>query len=83
MTNPIEGTIFSQCIVDVDNRYVDISLTPNKLYQNQVFLLKVSDTSSNGSGDIIVELLLTRSQVELIAHRMQSMLAAYPEVDSI
>ncbi len=64
--------IYSQCIFDVDGRYVDMDIEVKN--DGKSFYLTVTDTSNDESTDQSVEFYVSRKDLELIVERMQKVL---------
>lgn len=60
--------IFSKCVYDVDNRYVDLSI--RSVYSNEAFFLVLSDTSDDQESDTEIELYLTKEELKLVIDRL-------------
>lgn len=60
--------IFSKCVYDVDNRYVDLSI--RSVYDNEAFFLVLSDTSDDQESDTEIELYLTKQELKLVIDRL-------------
>lgn len=60
--------IFSKCVYDVDNRYVDLSI--RSVYSNEAFFLVLSDTSDDQESDTEIEMYLTKEDLKLIIDRL-------------
>jgi hypothetical protein len=60
--------IYSQCVFDVDNRYVDIDI--RELDGGGAFVLAVSDTSNDEESDTEIEIYLTKADLESIINRL-------------
>lgn len=61
-------SIFSQCVYDVDNRYVDMSIHP--AVGGDAFVLTLTDTSIIENTDSEIELYLTRDDLKLVIERL-------------
>lgn len=66
-----KSAIFSQCVFDVDNRYVDLSLLPAF---GDSFMLVMSDTSNDEQLDTEIELFLTRENLKKVIDRLTEIL---------
>ena len=64
--------IFSECVYDVDNRYVDMSIHP--VYDGKAFVLILADTSNIENTDSEIELYLTRENLKLVIDRLTGVL---------
>jgi hypothetical protein len=62
--------IYSQCVYDVDNRYVDMHI--RTLNEDKAFMLTLTDTSNNKESDSEIELYLTTEDLKLIIDRLTS-----------
>ena len=60
--------IFSQCVYDVDNRYVDMSI--RTVFDGKAFMLTLADTSNIENTDSEIELYLTRDNLKLVIERL-------------
>ncbi len=60
--------IYSQCIFDVDGRYVDMDIEVKN--DGKSFYVTVTDTSNDESTDQSVEFYVSRKDLELIVERM-------------
>ncbi len=60
--------IFSQCVYDVDNRYVDMSIRP--AIGGDAFILTLTDTSNIENTGSEIELYLTRDDLKLVIERL-------------
>jgi hypothetical protein len=67
-----EGAIFTQCVYDVDNRFVD--LTIRSVFDGAGFMLTVSDTSDYKESDSEIEVYLTRDNLKLVIDRLTQVL---------
>jgi hypothetical protein len=65
--------IFSQCVYDGDNRYVDLHLR-YALATNDCFILSMSDTSKDEEYDTVLELFLTKENLKIIIDRLTEVL---------
>ena len=63
--------IFSQCVYDVDGRYVDMEIRP---INGGAFVLKMSDTSNEEEFDTEVELYLTKEDLGKVIDRLTEVL---------
>ena len=59
-------TIYSQCVYDVDNHYVDINIRE----VGTSFVLTVSETSDDEAHDSEIEIYLTKDNLESIILRL-------------
>ena len=59
-------TIYSQCVYDVDNHYVDINIRE----VGSSFVLTVSETSDYEAHDSEIEIYLTKDNLESIILRL-------------
>lgn len=67
--------IFSQCVYDVDNRYVDMSIrTALPITDDGPFILILSDRSNIEETDSEIELYLTRDDLKLVIDRLTEVL---------
>jgi hypothetical protein len=66
-TNVDKSVIFSQCVFDVDNRYVDLSLLPAF---GDSFMLSMTDTSNDEQYDTEIEIFLTRENLKKVIDRL-------------
>lgn len=64
--------IYSQCIFDVDGRYVDMDIEVKN--DGKSFYVTVTDTSNDESTDQLVEFYVSRKDLELIVERIQKVL---------
>ena len=67
-----EGAIFTQCVYDVDNRFVDLTLRP--VFDGQAFMLTVTDTSDHEENNTEIEVYLTRENLRLVIDRLTRVL---------
>ena len=67
------GAIFSQCIFDVDDRYVGLTLRP-AAGNSGAFTLTMSDTSNNEEFDSEIELYLTEENLKKVIDRLTKVL---------
>jgi hypothetical protein len=65
-------TIFSQCVYDVDNRYVDLEI--RSLYDGKAFMITMTDTSNEEEFNSEIELYLTRENLQLVIDRLTKVL---------
>jgi hypothetical protein len=70
--NVDEGAIFTQCVYDVDNRFVD--LTIRTVFDGQAFMLTVTDTSDHEETNTEIEVYLTRENLKLVIDRLTRVL---------
>jgi len=63
------SAIFSQCVYDVDNRYVGLTLRPDAAY-SRAFMLTMTDTSNDAEMDMLIELFLTEGDLKNIIDRL-------------
>ncbi len=70
--NVDEGAIFTQCVYDVDNRFVDLTLRP--VFDGQAFMLTVTDTSDHEETNTEIEVYLTRENLKLVIDRLTGVL---------
>jgi hypothetical protein len=66
-----KSAIFSQCVYDVDNRYVDLRI--QSAFGNS-FVLTMSDTSDLEEFDTDIELFLTKENLKIIIDRLTEVL---------
>lgn len=64
--------IFSQCVYDVDNRYVDMTIRP--VFDGKAFILTLADTSNIKNTDSEIELYLTRENLKFVIDRLTKLL---------
>ena len=74
------SAIFSQCVYDVDDRYVDLTLRPDAAY-SRAFMLTMTDTSNNAEMDMLIELYLTENDLKNIIDRLTWVLNNQPGVE--
>jgi cyclopropane fatty-acyl-phospholipid synthase-like methyltransferase len=67
------SAIFSQCVYDVDNRYVDLTLRPDATY-SRAFTLTMTDTSNDAEMDMMIELFLTEENLKKVIDRLTKVL---------
>jgi hypothetical protein len=72
MMNIDEGAIFSQCVFDVDNRFVD--LTIREVFEGAAFMLTATDTSDHEENNTEIEVYLTRENLRLVIDRLTRVL---------
>jgi hypothetical protein len=66
-----KSAIFSQCVYDVDNRYVDVRIEP--AFGNS-FVLTMSDTSDEEEFNSEIELFLTKENLKIVIDRLTEVL---------
>jgi hypothetical protein len=66
-----KSAIFSQCVYDVDNRFVDVRIEPTF---GDSFMLIISDTSDAEELDTEIELFLTRENLKIVIDRLTEVL---------
>ena len=66
-----KSAIFSQCVYDVDNRYVDLRI---QSALGNSFVLTMSDTSDEEEFNSEIELFLTRENLKIIIDRLTKVL---------
>ena len=66
-----KSAIFSQCVYDVDNRYVDLRI---QSALGNSFVLTMSDTSDEEEFNSEIELFLTRENLKIIIDRLTEVL---------
>jgi hypothetical protein len=64
-----KSAIFSQCVYDVDNRYVDLTCRRNHTMHN-TFTLTMTDTSDNEEYDMLIDIFLTKDDLTKIIDRL-------------
>jgi hypothetical protein len=67
-----EGAIFTQCVYDVDNRFVDLTL--REVFDGAAFMLTMTDTSDDKETDSEIEVYLTRENLKLVIDRLTGVL---------
>lgn len=67
-----DGVIFSQCVFDADNRYVDLTLRPTA-DNSDAFMLTMTDTADVWD-DTEIELYLTRDDLIAVICRLTKVL---------
>lgn len=72
-----EGAIFTQCVYDVDNRYVDLIVSP--VSDGKAFTLKLTDTSNDWVSNVEIELFLTSADLWMVIDRLTTILHAIKE----
>lgn len=65
--------LFSRCVFDVDNRYVD--LTIRRTSMKNLFALKMLDTSNDEEYNAEIELYLTTEELEILIERLNGALS--------
>lgn len=68
----MKETIISQCVYDVDNRYVDLEI--RSMYDGDAFMVTMTDTSDDEQTDSEIELYLTRAELQLVIDRLTKVL---------
>jgi hypothetical protein len=66
-----KNAIFTQCVYDVDNRFVDVRIEP--AFGNS-FMLTITDTSDLEEFDTDIELFLTKENLRIIIDRLTEVL---------
>jgi hypothetical protein len=66
-----KSTIFSQCVYDVDNRYVDLRI---QSALGNSFVLTMTDTSDEEEFNTEIELFLTKENLKIIIDRLTKVL---------
>jgi hypothetical protein len=66
-----KSAIFSQCVYDVDNRYVDVEI--QSTFGNS-FVLVMTDTSDEEELNTKIELFLTRENLKIVIDRLTEVL---------
>lgn len=64
--------IFSHCVYDVDNRYVDLEI--RTLFDGAAFMLTLSDTSDDEESNEEIELYLTKEDLKNVIDRLTEVL---------
>ena len=67
-----ESVIFSQCVFDADNWFVDLSIRPTP--DDNAFILKLTDTSNDKVLDSEIELFLTSADLKTVINRLTNIL---------
>jgi hypothetical protein len=67
-----EVAIFTQCVYDVDNRFVDLTL--REVFGGAAFMLTMTDTSDDKETDSEIEVYLTRENLKLVIDRLTGVL---------
>ena len=67
-----ESVIFSQCVFDVDNHYVDLTLNPTP--DSRAFTLTMFDSSNDSASNIEIKLHLTRVDLRTVINRLTNIL---------
>ena len=67
-----ESVIFSQCVYDADNWFVDLSIRPRP--DDNAFILKLTDTSNDKVSDSEINLCLTRVDLRTVITRLTNIL---------
>ncbi len=67
------SAIFSQCVYDADNRFVDLTLRPAAVYSG-AFMLTMTDTSNDAEMDMMIELYLTEENLKKVIDRLTKVL---------
>ena len=67
-----ESVIFSQCVFDVDNRYIDLTLNPT--FDGRAFTLTMHDASNDKVSDAEIKLHLTRVDLRTVVNRLTNIL---------
>ncbi len=67
------SAIFSQCVYDADNRFVDLTLRPAAVYSG-AFMLTMTDTSNDAEMDMMIELYLTEENLKKVIERLTKVL---------
>ena len=66
-----KSAIFSQCVYDVDNRYVDLRI---QSALGNSFVLTMSDTSDEEEFNSEIELFLTKENLKIVIDRLTKVL---------
>jgi hypothetical protein len=66
-----KSAIFSQCVYDVDNRYVDLRIEPTF---GDSFMLIMTDASDEEESNTEIELFLTKENLKIIIDRLTEVL---------
>jgi len=66
-----KSAIFSQCVYDVDNRYVDLRI---QSALGNSFVLTMTDTSNEEEFNTEIELFLTKENLRLVIDRLTKVL---------
>ena len=66
-----KSAIFSQCVYDVDNRFVDLRIDPTF---GDSFMLIMTDASDEEESNTEIELFLTKENLKIIIDRLTKVL---------
>ena len=78
--NVDNGAIFTQCVYDVDNHYVDLTLRPVLgkgsaiLKHSNAYILRLTDTSNDEKTDREIELFLTKADLGMVIDHLTKVL---------
>ena len=69
--NTDKSAIFSECVYDVDNRYVDLRI---QSALGNSFVLTMTDTSNEEEFNTEIELFLTKEDLKIVIDRLTKVL---------
>jgi len=80
--NVDNGAIFTQCVYDVDNHYVDLTLRPVlgkgaailKHFLTNAYILRLTESSNDEKMDREIELFLTKADLGEVIDRLTKVL---------
>lgn len=65
-------TLYSECIYDVDNRYIDLEISPS--WHEQAFVLSMRDSSINEDTDSEIKMFLSKDTLKIVIDRLTEVL---------
>ncbi len=72
MTKNVAVTLYSECVYDVDNRFVDLEIRPS--YSGQTFVLSLRDSSLYKDNDSEIRMFLSSDTLKSIIDRLTEVL---------
>lgn len=64
--------IYSQCVYDADNHYVNLDIRP--VYDGEAFMLTLIETSNDRESDTEIEMYLTKEDLKTVINRLTKVL---------
>ena len=72
MTKNVAVTLYSECVYDVDNHFVDLEIRPS--YSGQTFVLSLRDSSLAKDTDSEIRMFLSNDALKSIIDRLTEVL---------
>ncbi len=65
-------TLYSECVYDVDNHFVDLEIRPS--HSGQTFVLSLTDSSLAKDTDLEIKMFLSNDALKIVIDRLTEVL---------